>query len=184
MVTVLFRRLLRALPLVVGAMGTSSGALAEPSEPELEAARRSFSEGLRLEEYRDFVGALERFEAVASVKTTPQVRFHRALCLEKLGRWVDAREEFVRARDAAVASSGGRRFSNVTDTVESGSNLFLMRALTLLSRACRSSIRSKRTSAHACAPGGIMLRTTPALATVQFILSPVAGTERSRSCSI
>lgn len=77
----------------------------EPSEEQLAAARSSFAEGLRLEEYRDFVGALERFEAVAAIKLTPQVRFHRALCLEKLGRWVEAREDFARARDEALAGT-------------------------------------------------------------------------------
>jgi tetratricopeptide (TPR) repeat protein len=77
----------------------------EPSPAELEQARAEFAEGLRLEEFRDFVGALERFERVAAVKVTPQVRFHRALCLEKLGRWTDARAEFVRARDSAIGNA-------------------------------------------------------------------------------
>jgi len=77
----------------------------ELSEDQLQRARGDFAEGLRLEELRDFVGALERFERVASIKATPQVRFHRALCLEKLGRWTDAREEFVLARDSAAGDS-------------------------------------------------------------------------------
>lgn len=88
--------------MALGIGGVALQARAEPTELQLETARANFSEGLRLEEYRDFVGALERFDLVASVKTTPQVRFHRALCLEKLGRWVEASEEFARARDEAL----------------------------------------------------------------------------------
>ena len=37
-----------------------------------------------------------------------------------------------------------------------------------------------RTSAVACASGGIMLCTTPAFASVQFTLMPAFGSERSR----
>lgn len=95
------RRSVCLLVLAWGVLGTARAASAEPAESDLVLARQAFAEGLRLEEFRDFVGALEQFERVAAVKATPQVRFHRALCLEKLGRWTDARDEFKRARDAA-----------------------------------------------------------------------------------
>ena len=43
---------------------------------------------------------------------------------------------------------------------------------------------STRTAADAEAIAGITLRFVPALATVQFILSPVLGSDRSRVCSL
>ncbi len=72
-------------------------ALAQPSAAELAAARDLFEDGLKREEKGDFEGALANFRRVAAVKTTPAVRFHVALCLEKTGHLVDALNEFERA---------------------------------------------------------------------------------------
>ncbi len=81
---------------------------AEPTAGEIAAARELFEEGLKLEEKGDWAGALDRFRKVAAVKTTPQVRFHVALCLENTGKLVDALVEFQRAQSEASADASGQ----------------------------------------------------------------------------
>jgi hypothetical protein len=83
-------------------------AFADPSAAEIAAARELFEEGLKLEDKGDWSGALERFRKVAAVKTTPQVRFHIALCLENTGKLVDALVEFERAKSDASADSSAQ----------------------------------------------------------------------------
>jgi len=60
------------------------------TEVELTAARQLFVEGIALEKEHDWDAALEKFERVAKLRRTPQVRFHIALCHEHLGRLVEA----------------------------------------------------------------------------------------------
>ena len=48
----------------------------------------------------------------------------------------------------------------------------------------RDLMKRTPTEAIACAEAGMMLRTVPADATVQFNFTPVAGSERSRICMI
>jgi hypothetical protein len=94
-----------AFALAICVVGTTMPRVvpaAEPTAAEIAAALELFQEGLRLEEKRDWSGALDRFRRVAAVKTTPQVRFHIALCLENLGKLVDALVEFQRAQRDAV----------------------------------------------------------------------------------
>ena len=76
----------------------------EVTKEELAAARQLFTEGKALESEGDWAGALEKFDRVAAVKMTPQVRFHVALCHEHLGRWVDAVNGFELAEQEARAS--------------------------------------------------------------------------------
>lgn len=77
-----------------------------PSPTELATARALFDEGLTLEDQGDWAGALVRFTKVAAVRATPQVRFHLGLCLENLGRLVEALNEFRRSlADAAGDTS-------------------------------------------------------------------------------
>ncbi|MEO7096259.1 MAG: hypothetical protein ABI175_23570, partial [Polyangiales bacterium] len=73
-------------------------AFAEATTAELTAARELFDEGLKLEEKNQWQPALDRFRKVAAVKATPAVRFHMGLCLENLGKLVDALNEFERAQ--------------------------------------------------------------------------------------
>ena len=87
-------------------------AWAQPDEiapAELAAARRLFVEGKELEAQGEWAAALEKFETVAKVKMTPQVRFHIALCHEHLGRWVDAVNGFEFAEQEARAAGPGAR---------------------------------------------------------------------------
>jgi hypothetical protein len=73
----------------------------EPSPAEVEAARTSFKEGLALEKAGDYVSAVVKFELTKKVKATPQVRFHIALCQERLGHWIDAADGYEAAAKQA-----------------------------------------------------------------------------------
>ena len=66
----------------------------------------------------------------------------------------------------------------------SGISLSLMASLSEASIKSRSLLDSDRTSAMALAEAGITLRTSPPRATVQLILSPLAGSPRLRVLSI
>jgi hypothetical protein len=57
---------------------------------QINEARTSFKDGLELEKKGEYEGALAKFRATASIKTTPQVEFHIALCEAKLKRYVEA----------------------------------------------------------------------------------------------
>ncbi|MCA9622350.1 MAG: hypothetical protein KC731_25170 [Myxococcales bacterium] len=76
----------------------------EATPEELAAARALFVEGKALETEGKWDEALARFETVAKVKMTPQVRFHIALCHENVGRWVDAVNGFELAEQEARAA--------------------------------------------------------------------------------
>jgi len=78
--------------------GPSLVRAAEPSPGELATARELFQQGLDAEDKNDWEHALELFRKVGAVKMTAQVRFHIGLCLENLGKLVDAYDEFMRAR--------------------------------------------------------------------------------------
>lgn len=74
-----------------------------PSKKDLEAAKKAFFEGLDFEDKKDWKSALDRFEAVAKVRMTPQVRFHLALCKENLGMLIEALHDFELAESDAKA---------------------------------------------------------------------------------
>lgn len=81
----------------------SAIAHAEPTEDDLVTARHTFDRALKLEDTKKFDEALVQFRAVEVVKATPQVRFHVAYCLHKLGKLVDAAIELDKARVDAQA---------------------------------------------------------------------------------
>lgn len=100
--------LLAALGLT-SAMTVSGSAWAQTQE-ELERARGLFREGLSLEAAGNWAGALSKFEGVAKVKLTPQVRFHIARCKENLGRLTEALGDYrlaeYEAQQAELAEAG------------------------------------------------------------------------------
>ncbi|MBI5533630.1 MAG: hypothetical protein HY898_13000 [Deltaproteobacteria bacterium] len=57
---------------------------------QIAKAREAFREGVSLEAANDWSGALAKFESVAAVKMTPQVRFHIARCQHKMGKLLEA----------------------------------------------------------------------------------------------
>lgn len=86
-----FARVLLAISLALAPLSVSLPARAEPSSSdELDAARARFFEGLSLEAGGSWAQALSKFERVAQVRFTPQVRFHIARCKEHLGRFTEA----------------------------------------------------------------------------------------------
>ncbi|MEZ4313963.1 MAG: hypothetical protein R3F14_38565 [Polyangiaceae bacterium] len=91
--------LVTAACLGLGAPGLSS---AEPTDAERAAAKQAFEEGLELEKKGDYENALGRFFKVGEFKMTPHVRFHIALCEEKLGKLVSAMRGFELAEAEAL----------------------------------------------------------------------------------
>ena len=84
-------RVALAAGLASGVVGVAAHAHAqEPTRAELREARVTFQAGLALEVGGDWKGALVKFREVAGIKSTPQVLFHIARCLENLGRWTEA----------------------------------------------------------------------------------------------
>ncbi|MEO7093184.1 MAG: hypothetical protein ABI175_08035 [Polyangiales bacterium] len=74
-----------------------------PSKKELEAARKNFMDGLDLEKAEQWTEARGRFEEVAKVRMTPEVRFHIALCEEHEGLLLEALRDFETAESDAKA---------------------------------------------------------------------------------
>ncbi|GAC1352614.1 MAG: hypothetical protein NVS3B20_19170 [Polyangiales bacterium] len=73
------------------------------SASQKEAATKKFYEGRELEGKGQWGEALKRFEEVAKFRTTPQVRFHIALCEEHTGMLVESMRDFEAAERDAVA---------------------------------------------------------------------------------
>ncbi|HVY46153.1 MAG TPA: tetratricopeptide repeat protein, partial [Minicystis sp.] len=76
---------------------------AEPDPELLRVMRVRFADGQLYEAAGRWADALERFREVARVRDTPQVAFHTALCLDHLGRLLEAERLFKASRDAARA---------------------------------------------------------------------------------
>ena len=97
-------RLAWTAPATAGLILTfaSSAAHADPSAAELASARDMFSEARRAEEAGRWGEALLKLKAVATVKMTPQVRFHLGLCQEHTGHLVEALNSFEVARAEAA----------------------------------------------------------------------------------
>jgi len=74
---------------------------AQPTAAQLTQAREVFRSGIALETASDWRGALTKFREVAAVKSSPQVRFHIAVCQEKLGKWTEALGTYQVARNEA-----------------------------------------------------------------------------------
>ncbi len=86
---------------------------AQPTDAERAAAKQAFDDGLDLEKKADYAAALAKFQKVGEFKMTPHVRFHIALCEEKLGRLVSAMRGFELA--AAEAMKMGKDAQVVAD---------------------------------------------------------------------
>lgn len=97
------------------ALGVSAPARAQPvpgpdaARPgsDLEQAREAYRAALAMETAGDWAGALTKINEVATVRLTPQVRFHLGRCQDKLGRWTEAvgsyRMAIAEAEAAGVA---------------------------------------------------------------------------------
>src|ERR1044071_10265846 len=83
------RRFLSRLLLCSALLSSQAPALAQDAN-ELKRARAQFQQATELEQAGNWTAALQAFREVGQVRMTPQVRFHIAVCEEKLGRLVAA----------------------------------------------------------------------------------------------
>ena len=81
-------------------------AVADTSGADLASVRKKFDQALALEQAGDCKAALPLLRDVELARPSSQVRFHVALCLERTGRLVDAREAYLRAKDDADVREG------------------------------------------------------------------------------
>jgi hypothetical protein len=72
-----------------------------PTPAELQAARDLFAAAAKDEDAGRWSDALQKFQRVVQVKSTAGVRFHIALCEEKLGQIATALEHYTEALNAA-----------------------------------------------------------------------------------
>lgn len=79
--------------------------------PELDAARRLFTQAYAQEEAGDFAVALEKFRQVQLVKDTAVTRFRIASCLEKLKRYSEAYRTFLAAATLAQENPKDREIA-------------------------------------------------------------------------
>lgn len=94
------RRRCSAALALVAALFTPTQPHAEDDAPT-RALRLQFAQGLTLEGVGRWADALDRFEDVARLRPTPSVKFHIALCHDRLGRFLQADASYRDARDAA-----------------------------------------------------------------------------------
>jgi hypothetical protein len=80
-----------------------TGYAIEPSKTELAAARDLFSRAERDEDAGRWSDAVDKLRRAGTVKMTPGIRFHIALCEEKLGQLVAALADYAAAEAAARA---------------------------------------------------------------------------------
>ena len=87
-----------AVAILLGAELAAPGAgAAEPKPAELAAARKHFDEALELEKAERWSEAEPKLREALAVKETPGLRYHIGLCLEHLGKLVEALVEYDRA---------------------------------------------------------------------------------------
>jgi hypothetical protein len=70
-------------------------------DAETRSLRLLFAQGLALEGAGRWADALDRFKDVARVRPTANVKFHIALCLDRLGRLLQAEQAYHDASNAA-----------------------------------------------------------------------------------
>jgi hypothetical protein len=90
-----------ALSFGIVASGTGSAR----GDDDLRELRVRFAEGQLYEAAGRWADGLQRFQEVGRVRNTPQVKFHTALCLEHLGRFLEAEQLYRSAKQSADASA-------------------------------------------------------------------------------
>jgi len=89
-----------ALSLLVCHVARAAPAAAQSAE-QLDAARKLFTDAVADQEAKRFDTALDKFQRVAAVKDTANVRFRIASCLEGLGRRAEALASYEAAMKLA-----------------------------------------------------------------------------------
>ena len=90
--------------------GTRAQPEPNPNADQLAAARSLFADGLRDEEAKRFVDALEKFRRVRTVRDTAQVEYRIGVCHEGLGQSVPA---YVAYREATALGQADVRNAEV-----------------------------------------------------------------------
>lgn len=102
--------------LVLGAGTLTTLVLTTPAHAQdkeaLEKARRLYRQGISKEAAGDWAGALAKFEEVAKVKLTPQVRFHMGRCKENLGRLTEALGDY-RVAEYEAEQAGAKELDEI-----------------------------------------------------------------------
>lgn len=96
-------RVLGAIALTLCLGAATARAQPEPA-PEV-ALRIAFSRGQALERAGRYADAWLAFDELERARPTAEVTFHAALCLERMGRLIRAKERFLLARERATASA-------------------------------------------------------------------------------
>ncbi len=97
-----------ALAALVGfVLATQPSWATEPSKTEVAAARDLFSRAERDEDAGRWADAIDKLRRAGTVKMTPGIRFHIALCEEKLGQLLAALADY-NAAEAAATSEGNK----------------------------------------------------------------------------
>ena len=91
----------RVTALVLWCLGQTGVSLAQPSEADVRAARDFFSNAVKEEDNNHWQAALTMFKQVSEVKLTAGVRYHLALCEEKLGDLAKALSQYTLAESQA-----------------------------------------------------------------------------------
>jgi hypothetical protein len=86
----LTQRIALVLSCALASAAVTAPAYAAPDKEELSRARARFQQATELEQAGNWAAALQQFREVGQVRMTPQVRYHIALCEEKLGKLVAA----------------------------------------------------------------------------------------------
>ncbi len=84
------QRIALVLSCALGSAAVTVPAHDAPDKEELSRARARFQQATELEQAGNWAAALQQFREVGQVRMTPQVRYHIALCEEKLGKLVAA----------------------------------------------------------------------------------------------
>ena len=108
-----------AMAALAASLAVSTGAMAQgPSGPpaaDLAAARALFAAGVADEQAGHWADALSKIRRASAVKMTPGIRFHLALCEERLGHLVAAYAGYTDAQAAARAENNREVLDLVSD---------------------------------------------------------------------
>ena len=114
-----------ALGLLAGGISCPSVAHAADGDKPAKGAKggakaSALEKAINLEEAGEYELALARFRKINASSPTPEVKFHIALCLEELGRWVKALAMYQTLADnsgddAGLKSKAEKRAQSLDD---------------------------------------------------------------------
>lgn len=103
--------------LFAATLAVPQGAAAQ-GVPGQEVARQLFDEGVELEGQKRFDAALAKFREAEQIRATPALRFHKAFCLENLGKLAAALDEYEAAERSARDQNKAETLKNARARLE------------------------------------------------------------------